>query len=57
MPCSWPRRAWQSSMIAPMYSEGQDRGPTTGSNTLSILPVGYSLGLVTSPVPSSMSTR
>ena len=59
MPCSWPRRAWHSSMIAPMYSAGLSTVAfTIGSKTRAILPVGYSLGFVTTTsVPSSISTR
>ncbi len=58
MPSSTPRRAWHSSMIAPMNSLGArivDR--TIGSRTSATLPSGYSDGLVTMTTePSSIVT-
>ena len=57
MPPSAPRRAWHSSMIAPMYSLGaMIIALTTGSYTSAIFPPGQSLGLVTTcSAPSSIS--
>ena len=59
MPSRVPRRLWQRSMIAPMYSLGaRTVARTTGSWTSAILPSGNSLGLVTMrSEPSSMTTR
>jgi hypothetical protein len=54
-----PRRLWHSSITGPMKSLGVSSVTLTiGSCTSAILPVGYSLGLVTScSVPSSIVTR